>query len=58
VLLDSASQIEIIPEYRPFLDRVDVEIIKLQELRPHISASIEHVSKRIFPYYDTHEPVD
>jgi hypothetical protein len=58
VLLDSATQIEIIPEYRPALDRVDVEIIKCHELTRHISAKIDNVSKRIFPYYDTHEPAD
>lgn len=58
ILLDSAAQIEIIPEYRPALDRVDVEIIMLQEMKEHIPAMIDHVSRRIFPYYNTHEPVD
>jgi hypothetical protein len=58
VLLDSASQYEVIPEYRPALDMVDVGIIKLQEHVPKIMAKIDNVSKRIFPYYDTHEPVD
>jgi hypothetical protein len=58
VLLADAAQIEIVPEYRPALDRVDVEITWLHDMIPHRSAMIENVSKRIFPYYDTYEPVD
>jgi hypothetical protein len=58
VLLDSATQIEIIPVYRPALDRIDLEIIKLQDMDPHIPAMLENVSENIFPYYDTYEPVD
>ena len=58
VLLESAAQIEVVPEYRPALDRVDVEITWLHDMIPHRPAMIENVSTRIFPYYDTYEPVD
>lgn len=58
VLLDSATQIEIIPEYRPALDRIDCEITWLHDMRPHVSVMVEHVSETIFPYYLTGEPVE
>lgn len=58
VLLESAAQYEIIPIYRPALDRIDLEIIGLQDMIPHYAKTITNVSRRVFPYYDTYEPVD
>ena len=57
VLLDSATQIEIVCEYRPFYDRIDCEVTWLHDMIPHVSMAINHVSEVIFPYYYTREPV-
>lgn len=58
VLLESATQWEIIPNYRKGNNYVDVEVIGLQDMVPHISARIEDIFTKVFPYYDTREPVD
>lgn len=58
VLLERATQIYIVPEYIPYLDTIYVEIISKINLIPHMSAQIENVSERVFPFFDTHEPVD
>jgi len=58
VLLDSATQIEIICEYRRRLDCIDLEITWLHDMREHVPARIERVSEVIFPYYLTEEPVN
>jgi len=57
VLLDSATQIEIVCEYRPRLDCIDCEVTWLHDMIPCTPMRINNVSKKIFPYYWTHEPV-
>ena len=58
VYLVSATQILVVPKYKPYLDCVDVEISWLHDMKPHKRRRITNVSKRIFPYYDTYEPVE
>lgn len=58
VLLDEATQIEMIPEYRPELNCIDLEVTWLHDMIPHESYTIWDVKERIFSYFDTHEPVD
>lgn len=57
VLLDSATQIEIICRYRREHDRIDCEVTWLHDMKPHKSMQIDNVSKAIFPYFWTREPV-
>ena len=57
-MLRQAAQVIIVPHYVRYLDTVWCELISKIDLIPSTSYEITDVSKRIFPYYLTAEPVD
>lgn len=58
VMLEAATQVLVLPKYIPSMDMVKCRLVKLQDYLPPIPTHITNVSTKIFPFYETHEPVD
>ena len=57
LMLRQACQVEIIPKYKPHLDRVDMGIIDIiNHIEDPIYDYFPEISK-VFPWYDTLEPI-